>query len=136
MAESIAVATSLGMHVSTTPDMTSFTTEIRRRLFAHVYIVDKNTAILTGRPPRLSHRYCSAAIPLDVSDEIVMEMPGDPVPVEGVAPDHVDDRGWNTEGVVYKTTLTRARALISHIRDAILEIALGVSQTLDVFALQ
>lgn len=109
--------------------MTSFMTEIRRRLFAHVFIVDKNTAIVTGRPPRLSHRYCSAPIPLDVSDEIVMNMPGHLVSVEDVLPGRIDGNGWNTDGMVYKTTLTRARALISRIRDAILEIALGTDQT-------
>jgi hypothetical protein len=69
-------------------------------------------------------RACSAAIPLDLSDEIVTEMSGDTVPVEDVAQVMLMTV---TEGVVYKTTLTRARALVSHIQDAILEIALGVN---------
>lgn len=116
--------------------MTSFTTELRRRLFAHVFIVDKNSAILTGRPPRLSRRYCSAPIPLDVSDDIVMNLPGHLIPIEDVAPGRVDIHGWNTEGLVLKTTLTRTRALYSYIRDAILELVLGVDQNLDISTLR
>lgn len=124
------------MHVNSSPDTTSFLTEVRRRLFAHVFVVDKNGAILTGRPPRLSHRYCSTPLPLDVSDEVVMAMPGNLVSVEGVASDLVDAYGWNTQGAVYRTTLIRARNLFSQIRDEILEIALSVSQVLDTGALR
>lgn len=36
----------------------------------------------------------------------------------------LDEDGWNKEGVIYNTTHLRARALMSFIRDAILEIAL------------
>lgn len=135
LAEAVAVATNLGMHITAQPNVTSFLTEVRRRLFAHVYVTDKNMAIFTGRPPHLTHRYCSLTLPLDVNDDVVMSLPGDPVAIEDVAPGRIDGRGWSTEGEILKTTLTRARALMSLIRGEILEIALGVNQPLDVNSL-
>lgn len=60
-----------------------------------------------------------------------MLMSGDLVPLQHVAPGKIDDHGWNTEGLLLRTTLTRARALIAHIRGEILEIALAVDQLLD-----
>lgn len=136
LAEAITVATNLGMHAPGRSKVTSFLTEVHRRVFAHVYIVDKNSAIFTGRPPHLSHRYCSLTLPLDLSDEIVMSLPGDLVPLQHAAPGKTDDRGWNTEGLLLRTTLTRARALIAHIRGEILEMALAVDQVLDAVVLR
>lgn len=131
LGEAISVATGLGMHAASPPESTSFLVELRRRLFAHICVVDKSSSIFTGRPPRLSHRYCAASLPLDVSDEVVMALPGHLIPTDSVAPGKINESGWNTEGALYKTTITRARTLISYVRDEILELALGVNQVLD-----
>jgi hypothetical protein len=37
----------------------------------------------------------------------------------------LDANGWNTDGRLYPSTLLRARSMLAHVRDGILEVALG-----------
>lgn len=120
MGETAAMATFLGLHVvpRSGPGLYSVGAEVRRRTFATMFIIDKVFGTFTGRPPLLGRRFVSSELPLDVSDETLLDEP----PEQWFA--HVDENGWNTEGKIYSTTLSRARATILLIRDEILELAL------------
>lgn len=112
---------------------TSLITEIRRRLFSHVYIVDKVFALYANRPPLLSRRYCSLLLPLDISDEVVMALSGQAISIEDIrAANGLDDQGWTTGNVIQKSTIMRARVLVGHVRDEIIEVMLGVGEDLDI----
>lgn len=106
----------------------SIQSETRKRIFGAVFNIDKVNATYFGRPPLLNRRYSSTSLPLDLSDEVLLEG-GDAL---ARAVEALDEDGWNTEGKLYTTTILRARTSLSYIRDAILEIALGSKAAEDV----
>lgn len=59
--------------------------------------------------------------PLDLSDEALLGSP------EALARDvqALDGKGWNVKGELHATTMARARRLLMHITDEVMEIALG-----------
>lgn len=117
----VALTTYLGLHTTTSsPNDRSICVQLQRRLFASIFNMDKVIAIFTGRPPMLSRRFISTYLPLDITDEELLQ---DSTSTNAVYKE-LDEDGWNKEGVIYNTTHLRARALMSFIRDAILEIAL------------
>ncbi|CEJ85165.1 hypothetical protein VHEMI03690 [[Torrubiella] hemipterigena] len=114
----VAMTTYLGLHTSSKPENdASISTQIQRRLFASVFKVDKLLATFAGRPPLLSHRFCSTPLPLDLSDEELLQPSRE-------AAASLNAQGWNTAGNIHHTTILRARTMIAYTRDAILEIAL------------
>jgi hypothetical protein len=118
----VSASTALGLHREVdTDEKTSFGTELRKRVFAIVFNIDKGSSLLTGRPPALSYRYCRFTLPLDISEEIMMES-GERF---RRAVENLDEEGWNTEGEIYPNTLTRAHAKLSIILNEILELSLG-----------
>lgn len=97
--------------------------ELRKALFQSMFLIDKQLATFTGRPPTLSRRYCNCQMPLDLTeDELMAE--GEEL-AQIVA--KLDADGWSTTGKVSRTTIDRAWALMSLIRDEILELSLGPS---------
>lgn len=72
----------------------------------------------------MSRKYQLTPPPLDVSDEALM---ADAETLERVVK-ALDSNGWNTEGKLYSTTITRARALLAYDKDEIMEISLGDPQ--------
>ncbi|RFU74872.1 fungal specific transcription factor domain-containing [Trichoderma arundinaceum] len=119
----MAMTTYLGLHVS--PNHTdlmdcSISTQIKRRLFAAIFAHDKVAATFTGRPAFLSRRVSSTPLPLDMSDDVLLSSP----PSADYRDCRVDENGWNIDGKIYLTTTLRARAMLSYVRDEILEIAL------------
>lgn len=122
-AESVALATFLGMHAETNSPSyePSLASESRRRLFAQMFVGEKDAVLFTGRPPRLSHRYAFTPLPLDLRDEDLLQ--GGEAVREAVK--HLDENGWNTSGSMYSATLTRARYIIALIRDELVEIGIG-----------
>lgn len=117
------MTTAVGLHRDTDsiPRTVSIASEMRRRIYAAVFNIDKVTATLMGRPPFLSRRYSSTPLPLDLSDESVLA--GEPHLSDAVS--SLDAEGWNTEGQIYSTTILRARTMFAYIRDEILVLALG-----------
>ncbi|RSL87716.1 hypothetical protein CEP51_002072 [Fusarium floridanum] len=99
----------------------SFCTEYKRRLFSYIFFTDKSVVSFSGRPPLISRRYCSTALPLDLQDEDLMS---DEVTLAG-AMRTLDERGWNTQKKVHSVTFMRARILLSYVLDELVEIALG-----------
>jgi hypothetical protein len=97
--------------------------EMRRRGVACAYVVDKLFCRLYGRPPRLSQRYCSIHIPLDVgTSQLVAEgfLPA------ALQPD-IRAGGWDVHGPHEKSYL-RCLVMCSKITEEALELSLGPSQ--------
>lgn len=122
----VALTTYLGLHTTnSSPSDRSICVQLQRRLFSSIFNMDKVVAIFTGRPPLLSRRFLSTYLPLDMSDEELLQDPTSP----DASYQELDQDGWNKENMIYLTTPLRARALMSFIRDAILEIALRATLT-------
>lgn len=102
-----------------------FICQLRIRMFEEVYGHDKAMATFLGRPPRLSHRYCVLQLPLDLTDnEMLLEGPE----LED-ALSRLED-GWNTSNQFHRVTWRRVWAQHARIREDILEIALGNSDSM------
>lgn len=121
--EAVALTTYLGLHVTSLASVStiSVASEVKRRLFAVLFNIDKVMATFTGRPPLLTRRYCSTPLPLDISDEVLLSN----APEHLDKSRHVDEHGWNRDGKIHSTTILRARTILAFIRDAILELAIG-----------
>ena len=112
----------MGLHekVEAGPEIPLFLAELRKTAFARIYSADKNIAIFLGRPPRISKKFCSFQIPLDLGSEALDS--------EGKRwGDHLqlDDRGWNTTNQINYVADTRWAALSAVIKEDILELFLG-----------
>jgi hypothetical protein len=98
-----------------------FMAELRKRLFICAYNNDKSSAAFAGRPPKLSRLYCRLQIPLDLTDTQIMS--------EGAelqaAIAELDDKGWNQNETVQRTTFARITATNALITEEVLEISLG-----------
>lgn len=123
LSESTSLLTFLGYHAeSSSPTyQPCLSSETRRRVAAHVFIMDKVVVLFTGRPPQISHRYVSTPLPLDLDDEELFA--GEAAIADSVR--SLDDNGWNTKGGLYAATTLRCRLLIAFIRDELIEIAVG-----------
>jgi hypothetical protein len=122
-ADLVSAATALGLHREPDSRIKKFSIkyEIRRRIFASVFGVDKTLASFTGRPPFLSHRYSSCSMLLDVNDEVWFMDEEERVRiVSRTAPS-----GWDPNGHVTSMTYLRGKMYMALVRDEILEIALG-----------
>ena len=121
----VAAITAMGLHRELESGPSNFPLkELRRRLFIATFVHDKIRATFVGRPPLLSRHYCSWALPLDLSDEDIMESEEN----LDIAKAKLDDNGWNQEGKVCSATRARAFMLASLLRDEILEISLHPSR--------
>lgn len=115
--------TFLGLHVQQHDALYQPTlcSENRRRLFYQIFTSDKLVVSFTGRPPLVSRRFCSTPLPLDISDE---DLASDASTLNRAVAS-LDPNGWNTDGAMYSVTVIRARAMIAHVRDELVEIALS-----------
>ena len=93
-------------------------TEQKRRIFAQIFTSDKLNVSLTGRPPLIGRRYCSTPLLLDIPDRAYLSDDALQQAVESL-----DEKGWNTVGKMYSSTVIRARYKISVLREEILELA-------------
>lgn len=69
----------------------------------------------------MSKRFGRTALPLDIQDDVLFSDTNS----LRKAVERLDERGWNTDGVIYPSTRIRARAILASIREEILEIALS-----------
>lgn len=113
----------LGIHTDSgskrPSDAPLFLVESRRRLFATAYQFDKSLATFLGRPPRLPWRYSDSKLPLDISDEALVDVKSSPETMQ----DTFDAGGWNTSGVYQRSSWIRLRFLISILREEIMELS-------------
>lgn len=98
--------------------------EIRRRCLGLCYSIDKLLSTFVGRPPRISRRYCSIQIPLDLdSDEYGLDGEELAKALAKLGPE-----GWNKDGKMRSSLWIRFFVLISLVREDILELSLGPQQ--------
>ncbi|KAL6872753.1 N-terminal binuclear Zn cluster-containing protein [Trichoderma novae-zelandiae] len=115
-AEAVALATFLGLHTpqsSHSVPEASVSVQVKRRVFCAIFNMDMVVSTLTGRPPLLSSRLSSTPLPLDVSDESLLNTK--------VRPHRLSEEGWDLEGKNHPATFLRAGYIISQIRSEILE---------------
>ncbi|KAI1763101.1 hypothetical protein GGR53DRAFT_521185 [Hypoxylon sp. FL1150] len=122
-AEVCSLITFLGFHAVDEKDWRNPTlsTEIKKRIYHHVYSMSMTVTPFTGRPPLISKRYSRTPLPLDIQDDILFSDTDTLRETAGC----LDERGWNTNGEIYAATRLRARAILGAIREEILEIALS-----------
>ena len=77
--------------------------------------------MFTGRPPAWSHRYQSCPLPMDLSDEVLIEG-GDRLQYEI---SQLDENGWNTKGEIYDSTVCRTMVIMATFVDEIMELFIG-----------
>jgi hypothetical protein len=118
----ISSSTALGLHRQVpTEQPVSFLVEMKKKVFTLVFNIDKETSVLTGRPPSLGYRYTRFKFPLDLSDEVIIAGGEDLVN----AVNNLDKDGWNKDGKIYPATTCRAHGILSVILNEILELSLG-----------
>lgn len=113
----------MGLHHQPSDDVPFFLAETRKRMLAVTQRTDKNLSTAMGRPPRLPHRYCDEALPLDLPDEYLF---GEKESLQRFL-QSLDDDGWNRDGKFYPATLMRMRCILSNLREQVLELTLGRS---------
>ncbi|KAJ1324380.1 chromatin structure-remodeling complex subunit RSC3/30 [Microdochium nivale] len=120
------IVITMGLHQPPRADMPLFHAELCKRTFLCAYAREIATATFLGRPPRLSHRYCSVDPPLDLSDQ---ELFLDP-PELAAAVARLDSRGFNPDLKFRRSSYMRAWISMSIAREDLLDLALG-KHTLD-----
>lgn len=122
-AESVSLMTFLGLHADAdSPSYTpTFVSELRRRLFAHVFNIDKVVTSFQGRPPMLSSRYALPPLLLDIPDATFLS---DEETLRR-AVSELDENGWSTVGDPSSATMLRARVKLSYIKDKLIELVLS-----------
>jgi hypothetical protein len=117
------VSSAVGLHCYPGSPEVNLRSEMRKRLSACCFWSDKEIAMFTGRPPAWSHRYHSCPLPIDVSDEVLMEG-GERLRHEI---DSLDVNGWNTKGEVHDATVCRSMVLSATLVDEAMELFIGNS---------
>ncbi|RSL50981.1 hypothetical protein CEP54_011631 [Fusarium duplospermum] len=130
----VTMLTYLGLHALDNGPLyrPTLCSEYRRRLVAQIFTSDKFGVSFAGRPPLLTGNFYSTPMPLDISDE---DLCSDHATLMR-AFNSLDDRGWNTAGEIYPTTIIRVRHLIAVIRDELIHLALGNRRPVDSHQLQ
>ncbi|GAQ11866.1 hypothetical protein ALT_9187 [Aspergillus lentulus] len=100
--------------------MPFFLVELRKRLMAAAYIMDKHLATFLGRPPQIIWRYCDVQLPLDLRYDEILAGP----PTRDAAINRLDANGWNSQGVIQPAQWMRVALLVSSIKEQILELSL------------
>ncbi|KAK7738380.1 hypothetical protein SLS53_006193 [Cytospora paraplurivora] len=121
--QQLAMVTYIGMHAAQNDAsyVPTAASEARRRLASQSFVVDKVAACFNGRPPLLSRKYMLTPLPLDLPDEVLLSGP-EPISRAVAA---LDEKGWNTDGKVYPTTILRARRMLASVTDEVMEVSLG-----------
>ncbi|RMZ89959.1 hypothetical protein DV736_g2799, partial [Chaetothyriales sp. CBS 134916] len=95
--------------------------EMRRRTLTNAYTLDKVLCTFVGRPPRISQRYCSIQLPVDLDyGELALE--GAEL---RAALSTIDQNGWNTNFKGRKSCYQRVHIFSTLLREEVLELSLG-----------
>jgi hypothetical protein len=106
----------------------TFCSELKRRLFAHVFIIDKANVAISGRPPLLSRRFCTTPMPLDIPDEYFF---ADAATFNAALSD-ISETGWSRVESLNASTILRGRLIIAQLEEEIQELALGGEKSANV----
>ena len=99
--------------------------ELRRRGLGTAYAMDKMLCTFVGRPPRISQRYCTIPIPLDLEHH--------QLGLEGAALDAAlstidPTTGWNLDVKGRTSSYSRTFVMCAQLREEVLELCLGPPQ--------
>lgn len=121
--DAISALFARGLHqrLDKDPQMPVFLVELRKQIFARVYVLDISFAAFLGRPPRISKRHCMIPMPLDIDRE-ALRLTAEPLNEEL---SHLDRNGWNKQGEIRIFSALRWSVMASKIREEILEAMLG-----------
>jgi hypothetical protein len=108
-----------------------FLRELRRRLHATLYRVDKSLAFFLGRPPLMAWRYSDRRQPLDISDDVCTS---DDSAVFNLAVSKLDAAGWNTGGRIHSASFVRLRCQHAVYKERLLEQSLAGQKDSDVIS--
>lgn len=121
MGDLSTITSAIGLHqLSDDKDCPFFLREIRKRVMSSAYAMDKEFATMLGRPPRISSRYCSIQMPLDLSHDEIIASPDE----IDLALQKLDENGWNTRGEATHEAKLRIATLTSLVRERILELSM------------
>ncbi|PYH92282.1 FAD dependent oxidoreductase superfamily [Aspergillus ellipticus CBS 707.79] len=112
-----------GLHRQPPLDSVTPFAQHRAALASSMYYLDKCESLFNARPPMLSRHYCHCPLPLDLAEEDVYG--GQARLAAAVA--RLDAQGWNPDGRIFTTSWLRALAMLSPIREGILELSLSVN---------
>lgn len=112
----------LGVHRDTkkSTEISPFLCQMRKRLFAASYRIDKNIATFLGRPPRLPLKHSDCGLPLCIDDKIY----GASNDVFVQAMENVNKEGWSLKPIFHSAVWLRLRCLNAFFREEILDISL------------
>ncbi|KAG9254476.1 uncharacterized protein F5Z01DRAFT_674214 [Emericellopsis atlantica] len=120
-AESISLLTFMGIHADQPTSTPTFMAEMRARLFARIFTIDKVSVSFQGRPCLISGRYVTTPLPRDIPDGAFM---GGPEALR-LAASQIGDDGWFRGEEIPSVTLGRARLMIAYVKDELMEVALS-----------
>lgn len=120
----------MGLHAETDSPLyvPTFCSELKRRLFAHVFILDKVNVSISGRPPLLSRRFCTTPMPLDIPDEYFFA----DAATFNAALNDISETGWTQTETPHASTMLRGRLIIAQLEEEIQELALGGNKSASV----
>lgn len=122
MGDAISTFFALGLHeeIKPGPNTPLFLCQLRKMAFGRVYSADKELSAFLGRPPRLSKKFCTFQLPLDI-DMSYLELSEE----ETIRQNKLDSHGWNIDGKIHHVSDTRFATLAGAIREDILGLLLG-----------
>ncbi|RLL93210.1 hypothetical protein CFD26_101034 [Aspergillus turcosus] len=122
LAQLSTVVFTLGLNQSRpTTRIPFFLAELRKRLMAGAYSMDKQLATFLRRPPQINWRYCDVQLPLDLRYDEILADPH----TRDAAINRLDANGWNSRGVIQTAQWMRVALLVGSIREQILELSLS-----------
>lgn len=87
----------------------------------HACSTDKQLATFLGRPPRISWRFCSISLPLDLSFKDIIASDE----LRDLAISRLDSDGWNTVENDRQAVWLRVTLIMGVVRESILELSLN-----------
>ena len=122
--EEINAVLTMGLHqkIEANDKLPFFLAEIRKLISAAIYGSEIGLAAFLGRPPRLSYRYCSLDMPLDITEAQLMLSKEE---INTILKNTIDECGFSTSGRLSRFGRLRAQIPIVCRREDILDLALG-----------
>ena len=118
---SACVAKGLHGEIEVSAEVPFWMSELRKRMFAAAYILDKTISNFLGRPPRLLRKYCTMQLPLDLEPHH-LRLPD--AELEEVV-NKLDQHGWNTNASLGGMVWVRCQMLLGMVCEDVLELALA-----------
>ena len=122
--EEINAVLTMGLHqkIEANDKLPIFLAETRKLVSVAIYGSEIGLAAFLGRPPRLSYRYCSLDLPLDLSEAQLMLSKDE---IDAIIRTTIDESGFSKTKRLTRFGRLRAQIPIVCRREDILDLALG-----------